>query len=112
MLDSVLSLVARKRISASTHASLSGALLACRAVRMACRWSLTGLPLPLDCLSTSPIVRGSSGVSTRYSASPMNKFRALSLKNASVPLPRLSVGYSTWAMASASPTTCRCVGRM
>ena len=45
-------------------------------------------------------------------ASPRNKLRAVSLKNPSVPLPFTSVGYSTCAMASVSPTTWRSARRI
>ena len=58
------------------------------------------------------MVRGSSGVSTRYKARPRNRLRAVSLKKPSVPVPFPSVGYRTWAMASVSPTTWRSVRRI
>jgi hypothetical protein len=89
MPDSVLSELDSKRCSASAHSSVSGLSLSRRVAITRARCVRTGRPLPDDCRNISPIVLGSSGVSSNSRPRPMNRLRAWSLKKASdeVPLP-------------------------
>ena len=49
----------------STLLKALGRLLPARVHRIPCRWSFKGWPLPEDCRSISPSVKGRLGVSTR-----------------------------------------------
>ena len=82
----------------------------CRCAISAARWSFSGWPLPDDWRSISPIVRGSSGVSSRYRPRPRKRLRAWSLKNASDDVLLPSFGKNTWPIASRSPTRCSGLG--